>query len=113
MKYEIRCTTVKGFVAAFLALWAISAVVWIVAFKFPMNALLAPIAPIFYGGLLLFTGGNPVIGILCVAVTGIAGGLIFESIFRGPRTLVRVFAYVMLAVYWFLSYELLGGFGGG
>jgi hypothetical protein len=100
-------TAARSYILVFLVLWAISAAVWLVAFKAPLAALVAPIAPIFFGCLLL-ASSSPGVGLFSVAVAGIAAAPITLSLIREPRLPIVVIAHVTLAAYWFWSFALLG-----
>jgi hypothetical protein len=100
-------STALGHVAAFLAFWAISAAVWVFEFKSPISALLAPVAPIYFGCRALFSAGSVLFGFISLAVIGLAAAPITSCLIRGPRLFRVAFGYVMLAVYWILSYGWL------
>jgi hypothetical protein len=103
-KKMTKKSTAMGFTAVFLAFWAISATVWVFEFKSPISALLAPVAPIYFGCRMLFSAGGALHGFISLAVTGLAAAPITSCLIRGPRLFRVAFGCVMLAVYWILSY---------
>jgi hypothetical protein len=90
-KKMTKKSTAMGFTAVFLEFWAIS-------------ALLAPVAPIYFGCRMLFSAGGALHGFISLAVTGLAAAPITSCLIRGPRLFRVAFGCVMLAVYWILSY---------
>ena len=106
MKMTKRATAI-GFATTFLSLWGIFAVVWLTAFKAPIAALVAPIAPVFFGCLLL-ASSSPGVGIFSIAVVGIAAAPVTFSLIREPRLPIVIVAHLALAGYWLWSFALLG-----
>ena len=105
MEMARRPATV-GFMVVSLALWALSAAVRLAAFKAPLAALVAPIAPGHFGCLIL-ASSSPAAGIFSVGVAGIAAAPVLLSLIREPRRPVVALAHVTLAGYWLWGPALL------
>ena len=102
-----RKKVIIGLVVNFVVLWGLSVLFWMARFHaHAMVIWLAPAAPPYYGVLFLV---NRALDMACVSLVVTILAICFSLLaLLKPRLITLVPAHIMLVVYWFWSFCLIG-----
>ena len=102
-----RRTVIISLAVSFLLQWALSVLLWMgISHDRAMVIWLAPLAPPYYGVRFLIERDLDV-ALVSLIVTVLAIGLCLLALLK-PRLATLIPAHIMLVVYWFWSYCLIG-----